>query len=42
MVFSHQAVYNIFRPALCTSFLNLLLFMASSNFTIQMYVHTFN
>ncbi len=41
-VFSHQAVYSIFSPALCTSFLNFVLCMACSSFTIQMYVCTWN
>lgn len=41
-VFSHQAVYNMFNPAFCTSPLNLVLCMACSNFTRQMYVHTSN
>jgi hypothetical protein len=35
-------VYRIFSPALCTSLLNLLLCMACSSFTMQIYVHTFN
>ncbi len=41
-VFSHQAVYRIFKVALCTPLLNLLLCIACSNFTTQMYVHTSN
>ena len=41
-VLSHQAVYSIFKVALCTPLLNLLLCMACSNFTTQMYVHTSN
>src|SRR5215831_4976352 len=42
IVFNHHAVYKIFKPALCTSFLNFVLFIACSNFTMQMYVYTCN
>ncbi len=41
-VLSHHAVYNMLSPAFCTSLLNLVLCMACSNFTTQMYVHTSN